>query len=280
PELSDPEIIVGPDNIITTPRIGNINVGNRTREDVVAEITEKLRQFYESPEVTLTIKQYKNNKAYVLGRVENPGVVTFAGQGTLLEALSLAGGLPVLEKEAFLTKCAIIRGNHKIIWIDLRELLNNGNMALNARIMNNDVIFIPESDDENVYVMGEVIKPGAIRLRLQMAFLDALMLAGGPTHNANLKQIHILRFDGETSEVRDINLKQMLKTGNLGHNFQLKANDIVYVAPNGVSRFNYALKQLMPFLEVLNLSVNNLEGFGVMQELRKELWGQEGFVSQ
>jgi len=279
-ELSDPDIIVGPDGIITVSRIGNIRVGGRKREDVAAEITAKLSKFYQNPEVSLSVKAYKNNKAFVLGRVENPGVVNFPGKGTLLEALSLAGGLPVLEKEAFLTKCAIIRGKHKIIWIDLRELLNNGNMALNARIQNNDVIFIPESDDENVYVMGEVIRPGTVRLRLQMAFLDALMLSGGPTEDANLEKIYILRFNKNESEVQEINLKHIIETGDINQNYQLKANDIVYVSEKGISKFNYVMKQLMPFLEVLQLSTTNLESFGVMQQLRKELWGQEGFVSQ
>jgi polysaccharide export outer membrane protein len=276
--ISNPDVLVGPDGVITIARIGNIKIGGVTREEAARKITEALAMYYKQPEVSLVIKEYNNNKAFVLGRIENPGVVKFPGQGTLLEALSLAGGLPVLHKDITLTRCAIIRGNDLVIWIDLRELLHNGNMALNARIKNNDVIFIPEGQDELVYVMGEVLTPGAISLSPQMTYLDALMLAGGPSKSANLEKTFILRFDGKNRAVREINLSDMLKKGELQHNVLMQDNDVIYVAESGMSKFNYNLTQMLPFLQVLNLSTNSLERFGVMQELRKELWDQEGFV--
>jgi polysaccharide biosynthesis/export protein len=277
-ELSNPCILVGPDGIITVARLGDITVAGLTREAAVKTISTELAKYYTHPEVNLTVKEYNNNKAFVLGRISNPGVVKFPGKGTLLEALSLAGGLPVQQKDATLTKCAIIRGKDLVIWIDLSELLHNGNMALNARIKNNDVIFIPESQDELLYVMGEVYKPGAIRLTPQMTYLDALMMAGGPTKDANLEKTYIIRFDGQKQTVKEINLSAMLKEGQMHNNFQLQDNDVLYVAETGVSRFNYVLKQLLPFLSVLSLTTSDLEQFGVMQKIRNDLWGQEGFV--
>ena len=276
--ISNPEILVGPDGIITIARVGNINVGGLTREEAATKITKALAIYYKHPEVSLLIKEYNNNKAFVLGRISNPGVVRFPGKGTLLEALSLAGGLPVLHKDITLTRCAIIRGKDLVIWIDLRELLHSGNMTLNARIKNNDVIFIPESQDELIYVMGEVVTPGAITLSSQMTYLDALMLAGGPTKEANQKKTYILRFDGKNRGVKEINLAAMLRKGELENNVQLQDNDVIYVAESGVSKFNYKLNQLMPFLQILNLSTNALERFGTMQDWRDQLYGQEGFV--
>ncbi len=277
-ELSNPNILVGPDGVITMARIGNINVSGLTREEAAETITDALKEYYKRPEVTLVIKEYNNNKAFVLGRIENPGVVQFPGKGTLLEALSLAGGLPALRADAVLTKCAIIRGNDLVMWVDLRELLHNGNMSLNARIKNNDVIFIPEGQDELLYVMGEVQNPGAVKLNPQMTYLDALMMAGGPTKEANLKKTYILRFDGQGRGVKEIDLSAMLRKGELENNVQMQDNDVIYVAERGMSKFNYHLTQLMPFLQVLNLSTSNLERFGVMQDWREQLYDQEGFV--
>lgn len=278
-DLSRPLILVGPDGIISVPRLGFINVRGRTRQDVAEEIKKGLSRYYENPEVTLSVLEYQNNKAFVLGRVAKPGVVTFPGQGTLLEALSLAGGLPVLEKQAILTKCAIIRGRDRIIWIDLKELLDHGNMALNARILNNDVIYIPEAEDELVYVMGEVMTPGAIRLKSQLSYLDALMMVGGPTRDADMKQTFIVRSDGAKGTVKQIDLEQMVHSGQMLENYLLQAGDVIYVAGTGMSKWSYALRQVLPFLQVLDLSTNNLERFGVMQEIRNQLWGQDGFVN-
>ena len=276
--ISNPDILVGPDGVITIARIGNIDISGLTREGATEKITDALAVYYKRPEVSLVIKDYNNNKAFVLGRIENPGVIKFPGKGTLLEALSLAGGLPVLHKDITLTRCAIIRGKDLVIWVDLRELLHNGNMALNARIKNNDVIFIPEGQDELIYVMGEVSTPGAISLSSQMTYLDALMLAGGPTEEANMEKTFILRFDGQNRAVKEINLSRMLEKGELQHNVQMQDNDVLYVAQSGVSNFNYKLSQLMPFLQVLSLSTSNLERFGIMQQFRQGLWDQDGFV--
>ena len=279
PEISAQGLVVAPDGFISVSRIGFLNVVGRTVHDIRDEVVDRLSKFYETPEVSITISQYKNNKAYVLGRVTNPGVVTFAGQGTLLEALALAGGLPYTGKETFLTKCAIVRGKEQIIWIDLRELLNNGNMMLNARIQNNDVIFIPESDDEMVYVMGEVATPGAVALKRGLNLLDAIMYSGGALSSAELEKIYIIRPSGVKGEVTEINLKRMLETADFSHNYVLKNNDVVYVSPTGLKKFNYALEQTFPFLKFIDMSASNLEQFGVMERLREVLWNQEGFIS-
>jgi polysaccharide biosynthesis/export protein len=268
PELSNDQVVVGPDGVISVTRIGNITVRNRTLSEVKEEITAKLAHLYERPEVTIRVKEFQNNKAFVLGRVTKPGVVNFPGQGTLLEALALAGGLPSQQgketfKEAVPSKCSVIRGRDTVIWIDLRDLLNNGTMALNIPVKNNDVVFIPESEDEMVFVMGEVAKPGPIQLKRGMNLVEAVMTAGGPTNGANPNKVFVLRQQGEKGDVKEINLKGMLESGDYRQNFALQSSDIVYVCPSGVHKFNYAMEQLMPTLRVLSLmsTIANPLGF-------------------
>ncbi len=280
PEVSALNIVVGPDGAIAVPRIGIIDVRNLTLAGIQQEIASRLARLYEKPEVTVSIKQFHNNKAFVLGRVSKPGVVNFPGEGTLLEALALAGGLPFHGKDTFLTRCAIIRGKDVVIWIDLVDLLNNGNMALNASIRNNDVIFIPEAEDETVFVMGEVGKPGPVQLKRGLSLVKAVMLAGGMTTGANPERVFILRQSGDNGEVRQVNLKPILEHGVFDSNYALRPNDIVYVSPTGMRKFNYTMEQLLPALQVLSLTTSIGETFGVMQEFRRQAWGQKGFVSE
>jgi polysaccharide export outer membrane protein len=234
---------------------------------------------YVKPEVTVRIQEFHNNKAFVLGRVSKPGVVNFPGKGSLLEALALAGGIPDQSKETSLTKCAIIRGNDTVIWIDLQDLLKNGNMALNSPIRNNDVIYIPEASDELVYVLGEVVTPGAFQLKNGMTVLKAVMVAGGMSKHANPEKVFVIRQQNVKGDVIMVDLKNLLQHGDFSQNFSLMANDIVYISPTGIAKFNYALEKILPSLQMLNLGTTNLESFGVMQELRKQMWGQEGFVN-
>lgn len=262
PEISRSNIVVAPDGTVSIPRIGVINVKERSIRQVTEMLRDELAINYVEPEVTVLVKEFKNNKAFVLGRVTKPGVVNFPGKGTLLEALALAGGLPFIGKETFLTRCAIIRGNSQVFWIDLTDLLDRGNMALNARILNNDVIFIPEAEDEMVLVMGEVLNPGPIQLKRGLSLLDAITRAGGATNTANLNNVFIIRQKNrEDAGIVQVSLKEILERGHLSTNFQLQKDDVVYVSPSGIQKFNYALEQLMPSLRVLSI------GSGIMNNL-------------
>ena len=279
PELSQEGIVVSPDGLVTIPRVGSVQVLGQTIGEVQKLVTTRLENYYIKPEVTIRIQQFHNNKAFVLGRVTNPGVINFPGQGTLLEALALAGGLPHQGKETFLTKCAIIRGKDTVIWIDLQDLLNNGNMALNASIRNNDIIFIPEAEDEMVFVMGEVMTPGAIQLRGNMNVLKAIMLAGGMNKFANPEKVFIIRQKDVNGKVIKVNLKELLERADFARNFKLMSGDIVYVSPGGMAKLNYTIDKVLPAMQVFKLGVENLEALGIMQELRQKVWGQEGFIN-
>lgn len=276
PELTQENIMVSPDGLIAIPRIGSINVLNCTQEEVQKMITVKLEPLYIEPEVTVWVREFHNNKAFVLGRVGKPGVINFPGKGTLLEGLALAGGLPDQGK---LTRCAIIRGKENVIWIDLQDLLKNGNMALNAPILNNDVIFIPELNDELIYVMGEVLNPGAMQLKDGMTVLKAIMLAGGMNKNANAEKVFVIRQQNVNGDVIKVDFKRLVEMGDFSQNFALLPDDILFISPTGMAKFNYTLDKLTPALQILNLGASDAETFGIMQELRQNLWNQSGFVN-
>jgi len=265
PELDNENMVVSPDGTISVARIGLISVKKRSLEEVTEEVSQKLARLYESPEVHITISEYNNNKAFVLGRVVKPGVVRFPGDGTLLEALALAGGLPYQGKETFLTKCAIIRGNDLVIWIDLMDLLQSGNMALNCAIQNNDVIFIPAAEEAMVYVMGEVVTPGAIQIRPGINIVDAIMRAGGFTNHANLKQVYLIRRGQPQGVVHQINLGEMLENANFNGNFALHDEDIIYLSPKGVHKFRYILEEVLPAFQILFLTNSALTDYDLIQ---------------
>ena len=279
PELSQESIVVSPDGYIALPRVGSLNVMNRTPDEVQSMVTSKLETLYIKPEVTVRVHEFHNNKAFVLGRVSKPGVINFPGKGTLLEALALAGGLPDQGKEASLTKCAIIRGNDTVIWIDLQDLLKNGNMALNSPIKNNDVIYIPEAADDLIYVMGEVVTPGALQLKNGMNVLKAIMLSGGISKQANPEKVFIIRQENLKGDIIKVDLKKLLEHGDFSQNFALVPNDIVFISPSGMAKFNYALDKLLPTLSVITFGNSAAESYGLLQKLRNQLWGQTGFVN-
>jgi polysaccharide export outer membrane protein len=280
PDISREDIVVAPDGLVSLPRVGVFKIQGMTIPDATTFATDKLSQFYDKPEVSLQLSLINNNKVFVLGRVANPGAVHFSGRGTLLEALSLAGGLPADTRLSFLSRCMIVRGNEMLIWVDLRDLLEKGNLALNTRLQNGDFIFIPQSEDQLAYIMGEVPRPGVMVLRSQMTLLDAVMQAGGPTLNADSEKIYLVRTVNGKGVVEQIKLGEMYGKGDLRRNYVLKDGDIVYVGRSGMGGFNAFVTQLLPGMRAVDFSINTAEALGAMAELRNRIWGQEGFINR
>ena len=243
------EHVVGPYGKITLPMTGVYEIGGLNRDEAAGQIKQLYQQYYDDPLVTVKILKYLNNKVYVLGRVSNPGVIHFNGDGTLLEALSLAGGLPTRDKTIFLSKCYIVRGKEQIIWIDLLQLLQKANIKLNIRLANNDIIYIPESMDAAIFMMGEVQSPGAYQIQSAgLTLMDAINLAGGPTENGNINKVRLIREMKEEKGVKIIDLENILAKGDFAQNYLLRDDDIIYIPRKGIATFNYYLRQIDPFI--------------------------------
>ncbi|MCC5871560.1 MAG: SLBB domain-containing protein [Gammaproteobacteria bacterium] len=251
PEVSGSHV-VGPDGRITMPLVGPVRLADITREEAARNVHDMLDSYYTRPSVVLRVDQYTANRVTVLGRVQNPGTIQFEEQPTLLEALARAGSLPVIDKEATLTRAAVFRGREQVAWVDLRQLLNRMNPAYNIRLRPGDLIYIPDSSDTMVYVMGEVHRPGAYRLTPDMALLDALAQAGGPTEDADAGSIHIYRPEQRAMQRTPL---RALVTGTQRLNFSLQEGDVIYVEKRGIARTGYVLRQLLPGLSFMTFGL-------------------------
>ncbi|MBE9562979.1 MAG: polysaccharide export protein, partial [Proteobacteria bacterium] len=185
--------IVGPDGKITLPLVGPIKLTELSREQAANIIAKKLSKYYLDLSVAVRINEYTSNRVLVLGRVSKPGEVRFnMTTPTLLEAISLAGGfsnasgLPGEANSLSATRCAIFRGQNKIVWIELEPLLTGRNLSLNLPLERNDIVYIPDIKEKLVYVLGQVYKPGAFRLLPHMSLFELIARAGGPTRDCLL----------------------------------------------------------------------------------------------
>ncbi len=250
PEVSGKHV-VGPDGGITVPIVGEVALAERTREEARSLVEQGLRRYYSHPHVTLAVEEYTSNQVTVLGRVERAGMLKFPNPPTLAEVLASAGAMPILDKQATLTRCAIMRGREKLIWVDLKSLLN-GDPAYNLRMKKGDIVFIPDSADTAVYVLGQVPKPGSYRLTPRMTLLDAIAQAGGPNEDAQPRQIGLYRAGANRVEV--IAFDDLINPAR-AINYALEDGDVVFVPRSNLADLGYFMRQISPGMSVLNFGV-------------------------
>lgn len=257
PEVSG-RLVVGPDGKVTVPLAGDILIKDKTREEALVVIRDELKKYFLSLHATLSIEEYASNQIIVLGRVERAGAQKFVHSPTLMDVLANAGAMPILDKQATLSRCAIVRGRDKLIWVDLKALLN-GDVNYNLRMKKGDIVYIPDSSDTSVYVMGAVGRPGAYRMTPRMTMLDAIAQAGGLTENANSDRIGLYRAGARTVEY--VKLKDLMGTERRV-NYAMEDGDVLFIPASGLSDFGYVMRQIAPAISIFTfgLTLDSLVG--------------------
>jgi polysaccharide export outer membrane protein len=255
PDASVGDVIVSPDGSVSMPLVGVLVVKGLTVQALTDSISGRLKALYENPQVAVLMKEYANNRVFVFGRVQNPGVVNFQGKPTFLEAIARSGGLSGVDKASqdMPSRCLVNRGNSELYRIDLKALLEDGDLRYNIVMQNNDVIFIPQNTDQLVYVLGEVTTPGTVVMGGGMSLFEALMKAGGPGRDAENTVYVIRQASLDTGFVETLNLSDLLARADFRANVRLAPGDIVYVPQTGFSKFSYNVTKLLPILETLFL---------------------------
>lgn len=85
-------VTVRPDGKISLPLLGDVSAVGKTTVQLADEISGKLKEFKENPQVTILVKEVNSYAIYVLGEVVKPGKFPLKSKTTLLQAITIASG--------------------------------------------------------------------------------------------------------------------------------------------------------------------------------------------
>jgi len=210
PELNQ-TVRVAEDGSVSLSLLGKVDVAGLTAQELEKKLASILDQKYtKGAHVTVFIKEYQ--KVSVFGAVGRSGSYELVGPTTLLQIISLAGGLTAeAGNELYVFRQG--KDGQKIrIPVNLKDLVG-GNQNLNIDLQPNDVVSIPIDQMLTAYVYGEVKNPGAIQFRQSKRFtlMQAIAQAGGLTEWASKSKVTVKRTDKETGKEMQffVNLKRI-----------------------------------------------------------------------
>jgi polysaccharide export outer membrane protein len=222
---------VSEDGSITLPLLGRVSIQGLTQEGVVRKLTDLLQAKYvKNPQVTIFIKEYKNQQVAVIGAVEKAGSYELVGRKSLLQIIAMAGGFSENASNHIFVLREGPDGQAQTIPIDLKALLVEGNQDFNIGIEPNDVISVPVDREIRVFVMGRVNNPGSITAKLStgLTLFQAIAEAGGLAEGAKERKVTVTRKSTTGEEQKFvINLKDIIKGKK--KDFKLQEGDIVHV---------------------------------------------------
>jgi polysaccharide export outer membrane protein len=254
-EINEKTIRIDRSGNIHLPLVGRVHVEGMTTDQCENALADRMKEFIRHPQIAVSITEFHSATVSVLGAVNAPGVHPVQGRKTLVEVISLAGGLkddagPALKITRRLKWGSIPLANAtndptnqvSVAEVSLKSIIEAKSPLDNITVCPDDVISVPRAD--MVYVIGEVMKPGGyvLRERSSISVLQAVSMAGGISHTAGPKGAKILRVVAANTERQEIpiDLKQIL-SGHKG-DVKLLPEDILLV-PNNLPK-NVALRGL------------------------------------
>jgi len=130
------------DGNISLPLIHEMKAAGLTPLQLEAAITERLKGFYENPNVSVTVMEANSFKVYITGEVMSPGVYKLGEAVTILQIIPMAGGFTEWAKQ---NKILIVRkenGKEKRITVSYEKAVKGDDPSSNVVLKRGDTIIV------------------------------------------------------------------------------------------------------------------------------------------
>jgi polysaccharide biosynthesis/export protein len=243
PELSRDAVRVDQRGMIRMPMLDNIDIQAAclTESELAAKIAKLYLKYKREPHVDVFVKEFQSQPVAVIGAVRGPAQFKLQRPVRLSELLSFAGGP---SENAGQTVQVIHAGGPSLcdksataesdttgfVSYKLNDTLHAVPEA-NPFVRPGDLIQVPNADQ--VYVLGNVMKPSAISLKEPLTISRAIAIAGGTAPSTKKDKVRIIRqLPGSTAK-QEIHIDLTAIEKNKAEDVALLANDVVDVPSSG-----------------------------------------------
>lgn len=142
----DKETLVLPDGTISFPLVGTLTARGKTVAQLQQEIKTKLTTDIPDASVTVVVKNANGNVVDVIGQVNKPGEINTGHRVTVMQALSIAGGV---TPYAATGKIKVLRhdadGKEMAIAIPYDDIMKGEALDKDVLLSPGDVVVVPEA---------------------------------------------------------------------------------------------------------------------------------------
>ncbi|HZU10895.1 MAG TPA: polysaccharide biosynthesis/export family protein [Pseudacidobacterium sp.] len=194
-----------------------------------AEAAQKIAQAYvqgrylNHPQVSVLVEEYATQQVSVLGQVTKPGAVQLMAPRSLLDVLSLAGGLTDIADRHI----TIQRGDKSESMTVFLPNNAQADLQSTVTVYPGDTVIVPKAGI--VYVLGDVARPGGYIMQddAKLTVLQAIAMAAGANRSAKEDATRLLRKVNGKYQERTVLLHE-IERGKLP-DMELEADDVLYV---------------------------------------------------
>jgi polysaccharide export outer membrane protein len=137
------DVAVRPDGKISLPLLNDVQAAGLTPVELRDRLTEASKKYLEDPSVTVVVKEMNSRKVFITGQVAKPGPYPLTSATTVLQLISMAGGL---QEYADSKKILIIRaenGRQVSYPFNYKDVVSRKNLSQNILLKPGDTVIVP-----------------------------------------------------------------------------------------------------------------------------------------
>ncbi|HET7218502.1 MAG TPA: polysaccharide biosynthesis/export family protein [Vicinamibacterales bacterium] len=136
------DVTVRPDGKITLPLLGDMTAVGLTPEALKEQITKAASKLIEDPTVTVVVRAINSRKVYITGQVVAPKDYALTRELTVMQLISLAGGLTEYANKKNITVLRTENGQQKVFKVNYNEISEGKNLAQNIVLKPGDTVLV------------------------------------------------------------------------------------------------------------------------------------------
>jgi polysaccharide export outer membrane protein len=206
----DVRAVVDKNGFINVPKIGSVYLAGVKFSQCEGLIKTAFSKYFKDFQLSVSMGQLRTINISVVGQARRPGTYALSSASTLATAFFSTGGINHIGS---MRKVQLKRAGKSIADFDLYEFLAHGNNNGDIKLIDGDVLFIPQAYGY-VALMGKVNNPAVYELKKSNENLEYLFsIAGGVSVNADPRKASIERLNPTLSPARTISEFSLDKNG-------------------------------------------------------------------
>lgn len=134
---------VRPDGKITLPLLNDVQAAGLTPIELAGVITDGLKKFINSPQVTVSVLEINSRRIYVTGEVLRPGAFSLLPGMTVLQALSSGGGFTQFARVKGIYILRTENGKETKYQFNYKDAISGKKPEQNIQLQPGDIIVVP-----------------------------------------------------------------------------------------------------------------------------------------
>lgn len=240
------------DGTVFFPYIGKLQAAGKTVAQLREQIRMGLLPQYTEVKVDIKVLHYNSQRILLAGAFKTPGSQPITNVPlSLVQAISTAG---LDLNDANLAGLSLRRDGQEYT-LDVDALNRKDSQLSKIYLKDGDYLHLNSNSPNKIYVIGEVVRPQVISFGTSsLTLMEALGNSGGLSpESADGNAVYVIRaagINGQAATVYHLNAEKPTAFV-LARQFELEAQDVVFVGPANITRWNRYISNLLPSASVV-----------------------------